>query len=410
MKDESLMATQGEFVMAPKSLDNILVIAPKVPRPDMNSGDLRLFSILGILARGHEISFVTTGNRPGDDAYIRRLEQRGITVHAEPFSLRSLLESKRFKIAIMEFFFTAEYYLDRLRFLQPDCRVIVDSVDVHYLRLRLKYDLTKNATDHAAYLETKERELSVYRKADGVIAVTGDDAAAILSEVPDMQVELVPNIHEVCLGPIPAERNTLIFVGGFSHPPNVDAVLFFCGEVLPLITHVMPGIRVLIVGSDPPEQIRKLENAHIRVTGFVQETMPYLHQSTVSVAPLRYGAGMKGKIGEAMAHGVPVVTTSVGAQGMPLINRKNIMIADTPHDFAASILELLLDNQLYETLRNNAVRVIQENYTHERVARTMGGVLERINAKPARRMTLFHKLSFLQGYVTGRIKTRLSPC
>lgn len=396
--------------MTQTSKDNILVISPKVPRPDMNSGDLRLFSILGILARGYDVSFITTGSRPGDDAYIQLLERRGIKVHAEPFSLRDLLKSKRFTIAIMEFYFTAEYYLDRIRLLQPDCRLIVDSVDVHYLRLGLKYDLTGNDADLAIYLDTKERELRAYRKADAVIAVTANDASAILSEAPDVPVELVPNIHDVCLNHIPPEPDTLIFVGGFSHPPNVDAVLFFCADVLPLITNARPGIRLLIVGSNPPEQIQQLENAHIQVTGFVPETTPYLHRSAVSVAPLRYGAGMKGKIGEAMAHGVPVVTTAVGAQGMPLTNRKNVMIADTPHCFAAAVLELLRDDSLHEKIRGNAIRVILENYTQEQVARTLGAVMERIGAKPARRMKLFHKFSFLRGYAAGWIKARLSPC
>jgi glycosyltransferase involved in cell wall biosynthesis len=105
-----------------------------------------------------------------------------------------------------------------------------------------------------------------------------------------------------------------------------------------------------------------LENENIKITGFVPKTSTYLHQSHVSVAPLRYGAGMKGKIGEAMAHGVPVVTTSIGAQGMGLTDRENILIADSPQSFAAAVLELLNDSCMYKKIRKNAIQIIDDNY------------------------------------------------
>jgi O-antigen biosynthesis protein len=409
-KIDRLGQAQGISAMAQATQDKILIIAPKIPRPDINSGDLRLSSILGILAQAYQVFFIATENRVGDDSYRAQLEQRGIKVLVEPFSLKTLLNSVRFQVAILEFYFTADHYLDRIRLMQPECLVVVDSVDVHYLRFKLKYDLTGQQADLAAYRETKQRELAAYRQADAVITVTGDDAAAIVAEIPGLRVELVPNIHEVCLSTAPAEEDTLIFVGGFSHPPNVDAVHYFCAEVLPLIVSARPQVRVLIVGSNPPEQIQALADRTVQVTGYVPETTPYLHRCAVSVAPLRYGAGMKGKIGEAMAHGIPVVTTSVGAQGMMLTHRKNVMIADTPRDFAAAVLELLNDGQLRAAIREHAVRVIDDNYTREQVARTIGAALGRIRALPPKRLRLSDKLSFFQEYVTRWVKARFSPC
>ena len=369
--------------------EKILIVSPTVPRPDMNSGDLRLYSLIVVLAKEKEISFVSMSCRPGDDAYVSLLEQCGVKVYLESFSLWKLLKRENFKAAILEFYFTAEYYIGRIRILQPDCRLIVDSVDVHYLRLQLKYELTKDEADLAIYRETKERELAVYCKADAVITVTLDDACAIRAECPDILCEVVPNTHHLCLSDTPPERDTLIFVGGFSHDPNVDAVRHFCTDILPLIRESKPNIRLTIVGNNPPENIRLLENEHVTVTGYVPETSPYLHRSHVSVAPLRYGAGMKGKIGEAMAHGIPVVTTVVGAQGMGLAHGKNVMIADSPRCFAAAVLELLEDKRLWETIRGNAVQIIEDNYTPKQVGQALLDALESIYTKPIMRYPVF---------------------
>ena len=389
--------------------EKILVIAPTVPRPDKTSGELRIYSILEILAKEYEISYVSTNSWPVDDSYSSLLEQFGISVYVagRQFSLKKLLKTEKFKVAILEFYFTAEYYLDRIRILQPECYIVVDSVDVHYLRLQLKYDLTKNEIDRAIYQETKEKELYVYRKADAVITVTLDDASALLGEFADITCEVVPNIHEICLNDTPPERDTLIFVGSFSHSPNVDAVLYFCSEILPLIRNEKPDIKFTIIGSSPPGQIRMLENENIKITGFVPKTSTYLHQSHVSVAPLRYGAGMKGKIGEAMAHGVPVVTTSIGAQGMGLTDRENILIADSPQSFAAAVLELLNDSCMYKKIRKNAIQIIDDNYAPRQVGQTMIATLGRICKKPVKRMKFPEKIMFFYRYIVELAKNRL---
>ncbi len=390
--------------MAQYIQENILIISPVVPRPDTNSGDLRLSSLIEIMAQQFNITLVPCEYRTGDDAYILRLEQSGVKVYASQFSLWNLLRTKKFAVAILEFYYTAVFYLDRIRLLQPECRVVIDTVDVHYLRLKQKYDLTGDEADLAIWRDIKEKELHVYRKADSVVTVTRDDAAALHEESLDIPCEVVPNVHELCLGDTSLDRNMLIFVGGFIHDPNVDAVLHFCSDILPLIRKNKPDVHFMIVGSNPPDVIRNLESEYVTVTGFVASTTPYLHRSYVSVAPLRYGAGMKGKIGESMAHGLPVVTTSVGAQGMGLSDRKNVMLADSPACFASAVLELLDDSLLHETIRNNALQLIDDNFTSPRVAKTMIGALERICKKPAKKAKLFEKIVFIRGYLTQKFK------
>ena len=390
--------------------DKLLVIAPTVPRPDMNSGDVRLSAILKILAHDNDIFLCAKGVGAADGRYIAALEQLGVKVVVEEFSLKTLLKQETFKLAILEFYFIAEYYLERIRILQPECRVVIDSVDVHYLRLKLKYEVSGRQEDYAEYLKTMARELAMYRAADAVITVTVDDAAALRSTDPGIACEVVPNIHETCLSEDSFNPQTLIFVGGFLHDPNVDAMLYFCENILPLIRQKKPEVTLTIVGSNPPPSILGLANDHITVTGYVPETTSYLHSSHVSVAPLRFGAGMKGKIGEAMAHGVPVVSTTIGVQGMGLTHGENVMVADSPQMFCDAVIELIDNHDLHAGVRREAVRLIEENYTAEQVGRSMLGAIDLISRRPAKQMKMREKLSFLNNYITRRIKNGLSAC
>ena len=387
--------------------ENILIVSPTVPKYDMNSGDLRLYTLITILSKRYKIHFIATSYNAGDETYTKDLNSFGIDVYFEPFSFRKLLKKNKFKLAFLEFYFTAEYYIDRIRILQPGCHIIVDSVDVHYLRLQLKYDLTKNEADLNNYIQTKNNELAVYQKADAVITVTVDDAVALKKSSRKISCEVVPNIHEIVPNNKMPEKNTLIFIGGFSHSPNVDAVLYFCNEIMPLIMKRIENIHFKIVGSNPPDEIRLLENQFVTVTGYVPETSSYLQKSHVSVAPLRYGAGMKGKIGEAMAHGVPVVTTTIGAQGMGLSNRENVMIADSPDSFADAVMELFENPLLYEWIRNNAIKLIDGNYTSRHVAKTMVNVINRVSEKSPKKMRLHDKIFFIKGYSINWMKSKI---
>lgn len=388
-----------------KKLDSILFISPAIPRPDMNSGDLRLFSILKILIREYKIVYMPIDIRPDDKNYIDLMRSHGITVYINVESFWKMMKKEVFKIAVLEFYYTAEHYIDRIRFTQPECKIVVDSVDVHFLRLKLKYNLTKEKLHYNTFIETKNREMAVYCKADEVLTVTAEDALVLQEECSDINGKVIPNIHEICLSGSASLEDQLIFVGGFSHEPNVDAVKYFCQDILPLIWKHKPDVKVVIVGSNPPADVLSFACERIIVTGYVPETTPYLHQSKVSIAPLRFGAGMKGKIGEAMAHGVPVVTTSIGGQGMDLTDHNNVMIADSAEKFAASVLELMINFTLYEKLRNNAIKYIETKYTSTVVDKIVTDIFRKICEKPVKKMNLGRKFSLINNYMMGLIKS-----
>ena len=383
---------------------NLLIIAPEVPRYDCNSGDLRLFSLLKLLAGDYRISYLPMKLRPGAEKYHKDLEALGVEVVPVGTPISLLLRRQRFSAALLEFYHYADYFMPRIRLMQPDCRIVVDTVDVHFLREEMAGRVTGDGALLERAAETKRQELSAYSRADVVVTVTEDDGRALTDACAKIKVRVVPNIHEMAPDEAAVKDTDLIFVGGFQHPPNVDAVLYFCREILPLVRRQVPGVRVKIVGSNPTAEVLALGCEQVVVTGFVPSTAPYLHASRVSIAPLRIGAGMKGKIGEAMAHGVPVVTTSVGAQGMGLEDGVNVLIADQPAKFAQAVLRLLTCPELSETISANALEHLSRNFTTVQAARRMSEILAELERTPVRKMPLADKARFYRGWLTSRVR------
>jgi glycosyltransferase involved in cell wall biosynthesis len=302
-------------------------------------------------------------------------------------------------VAIFEFFHQAEVYLDAVRFLQPGWPAIVDSVDLHYLREARMATYESGRTTPKALQERRARELRVYANADLVLTVTEDERQRLRRDLPGAEVAVVPNIHRP-RAVLPAlagrRRRSLLFVGGFQHAPNADAVLWFVREVLPQLRRVVPDVEVVMVGDCPPPEIRKLEESPgVRATGYVPDTTPYLDAAWVSIAPLRYGAGMKGKVGEAMAAGLPVVTTSIGAEGMELEDGVTALVADTPEAFADAVHRLCTDDALHQRISARALAHVRERYDLPVVAARLEAAVKRATTLEPRRMGLAARVAFL---------------
>jgi glycosyltransferase involved in cell wall biosynthesis len=163
-------------------------------------------------------------------------------------------------------------------------------------------------------------------------------------------------------------RSGLLFVGGFQHPPNLDAVLWFVHDIWPRILSQDREMVLRIVGSDLSEGIVSvLKQPGVEVLGYVPDLTGLLAYNRMSVAPLRYGAGVKGKVGQSIAFGLPVVTTKIGAEGMALEDGKHILIADEPEEFAAAVLRLATDDELWRRLQANGRDFIADSQSIDAV-------------------------------------------
>ena len=385
----------------------LFVVAESVPAFDRHSGYQRLYRILELLCKRYAITFIAYGDDPRypTDEYIRALETLGIEVYVRTFRVRRFWRARGHAV-VFETYRVAEWWLAGVRFLNPALPIIIDSVDLHYLReLRMsEYEPKMRSREQA--LETRARELGMYSKADAVITVTEHEKNVLAKELPRLEVMVVPNIHTATEGAVHGESRipgSLLFVGGFAHPPNVDAVVYFCHEVLPLIRKVLPSVSVWIVGDSPPDQVLAMKAlAGVEVTGYVHDLGPYLRKAWISIAPLRYGAGMKGKIGEAMAAGLPVVTTTIGAEGMQLENRLTALIADSAEEFADAVAELSADIALHAAIARNAREHVHRNYAPSVMEDRLAALLESVASRSPKRMSLGERVRFCLSLLSAK--------
>ena len=352
----------------------LLVVAPGPPDFDRHAGSRRLYAWLQILSAEYEIAFYML--RPRFDAEAHRYAQalRALGIRIQRHHARALehLASQIDHGVLFEFFHTAERLLPSLRLLRPDLPMAVSCADLHYVReARAAVYAERPRAARAKVRRTRRRELGVYRRADLVVTVTEADRRILTRAVSDAATAVVPSTFPVAQeAPAFAQRipRSLLFVGGFRHPPNVDAMLFFCRDVLPRIQRTLPDVRVSIVGDAPPREVQALASAHVTVTGWVPDVQPYLASHAVSIAPLRCGSGLKGKIVEAMAAGLPVVTTPMGAEGTDLTHGDTALIAESAEGFAEAVVQLCTDGDLHARLSRQSLAHARSRWDPSEVA------------------------------------------
>jgi glycosyltransferase involved in cell wall biosynthesis len=181
---------------------------------------------------------------------------------------------------------------------------------------------------------------------------------------PEKSIQLVSNIVDIPGSSTPFElRRDFLFIGGFQHAPNTDAVLFFLKKIYPLVEERLHDAKFYIIGDKVPPEVVALATERVIVAGLQTDVRPFFESVKLSVAPLRFGAGVKGKVNQSMALGVPVVATSVAAEGMELKDHEDILLADEPEDFARGLIELYESEKLWKRLSENGIRKTRALYS-----------------------------------------------
>ncbi|HEY0333557.1 MAG TPA: glycosyltransferase [Stenotrophomonas sp.] len=350
----------------------ILILDEAVPQPDRDSGSLRQFNLIRLLVEaGVHVVFVPTRRAHGD-RHTGALQQLGVEVWYAPY-LQTLsdwlrVHGDRFQVAMMVRHHVAHECLPLLRRFAPQARTVFDTVDLHYLRERRGAELADDDMLLRAARRTRERELAVMDATDVTLLVSVAEREQLRVDAPAIHSELLSNLHEVATSLVPWQaRHDLVFVGGFRHPPNADAVQWFLREVFPLVRRGLPQVHFHAVGSDVPDDLQALAATLEGVTlhGHVPDLSPYMEGARISVAPLRYGAGVKGKVNLSMAHGQPVVATACAVEGMHLREGQDVLVADDAPGFAEAIVRLYQDEALWTQLSENGRRNVAEHFSLE---------------------------------------------
>ena len=357
-------------------LDNYMIT------PDRESGSLRMLNLFGILQRlGYKVTFAAA-NLEAPQPYVENLQRGGVEVLYRPY-VRSIARhlarhGGQYDLVILSRADAAAETMDAVRRHCARARVIFDTVDLHFLREGRLAEL--RGGDRATRLvadSRKRQELRLMRQADLTLVVSETERQLLAAEAPDVRVQVVSNIHRIFGSANPPEaREGLLFIGTFAHPPNRDAVLFFCSEVMPLLRARIPEICLKVIGSDPPAEILACAGDGVEILGYVPDVEPYFAQCRLSVAPLRYGAGVKGKVNQSLAHGLPVVATSVAAEGMHLADGESVLIADDAAGFADAVERLYTDATLWRRLSDGGLAVMERHFSFAAAERALRQALD----------------------------------
>ncbi|ASL01634.1 glycosyltransferase [Xanthomonas citri] len=348
----------------------VLILDECVPQPDRDSGSLRQFNLIRLLREeGAHVVFVPT-RREHAGRHTQALQQLGVEVWYAPFleGIGSWLRSHgaRFAVVLLVRHHVAHACLPLLRQYARQARTLFDTVDLHYLRERRGAELAGDANLLRSAERTRVRELEIMAATDVTLLVSAAEQAQLRADAPHIRTALLSNLHEVAgSGHSFAQRRDLVFVGGFRHPPNVDAVHWFISEIFPQVRAQLPEVVFHCIGADLPDALKLLadECPGVRLHGHVPDLVPFMDSARIAVAPLRFGAGVKGKINLSMAHGQPVVGTTCAVEGMHLRDGEDVCVADDAEAFAAAIVRLYQDATLWQRLADNGLRNVAEHFS-----------------------------------------------
>jgi len=334
----------------------------------------------------------------GKDFFFSPVPHYFLRVHKSPEMSRAIADmvaKDRYDFVIAEYSAMGQF-LHRNPLLPPVRRIM--SVHECYYLARLKdfrhYRWGKRKLKEAINLKgLRKYEFDMYEEADKVLSLTPQGKEELLDIRATLDIDIVPHgvdVEHFSFSAPDKEEKSIIFVGNYLHYPNADAVLYFAREMWPQIKQLSPELKFYVVGQAPPSEIKRLEDdPAIVVTGRVDDVTPYLRKSTIFICPVRLGGGFRGKILEAMAIGRPIVSTTLGAEGIPAQNGKNIILADNPEDFARGIDRLLQDDNLYNQISIHGRKLVEEKYAWGKGVEVLEGILAKMLDKPPKNINPF---------------------
>ncbi|MEO7323764.1 MAG: glycosyltransferase [Dokdonella sp.] len=346
----------------------VLIIDATTPQPDHDAGSVRMVNLMRVLGElDYQVSFMPD-NRAWTERYTGALQAIGVEALYAPYVVDPVAlfreRGREFDLIILSRHYVAASYVGLARLYAPQAKLAFDTVDLHYLREQRAAELA-GVTDPARQAAaTREQELKLIRECDLTLVVSSAEKELLARDAPGARVEILSTVNEIygCRMPF-AERRDLVFVGGFQHPPNTDAVSWFVRDVFPLLRKELADLRLHVIGSRVPDEIRALADEHVLVHGFVEDIAPYMDGCRISVAPLRYGAGVKGKINTAMSYGLPVVATTLAVEGMHFRAGEDVLVADEPAAFAAAVARLYRDEALWQRLSTNGLANVEAHFS-----------------------------------------------
>ena len=398
---------------------NILYITPRLPYPLDTGAKIRTFHLIKNVSKFHSVTLLSFYEKQEELDYIPKLQEyckeiipilnrstHGIhllgrlalslidtlpfcvakyTSESMRYELERLLKGRKFDVVHFDHLHMGQYLssIDGLP-------TVVDGHNVEY-RIWQRYWQKEGNPAKKAYIGQQARKLKKFeakicQNASLYTTVSEMDRSEVLSIASKAKVAVIPNgvdtnyFHPTSYNLSPTasnlQPNSLVFVGSMDWLPNDDAMTYFCQEIFPLIEKEIPDVKLYIVGRNPSSRLSRYQKQNIIITGLVPDVQPYMAKAAVSIAPIRIGGGTRLKILEAMAMKKPVISTSVGAEGIETTPGKDIIIADDPIDFAKGVIHILKNPELGEKLGENGRKLVKEKYEWEIIGKKLSMIYE----------------------------------
>jgi GT2 family glycosyltransferase len=342
----------------------VLVVDAMTPEPTRDSGSLRLHAILQLLdEQGWSTTFIPDDGRASSHE-VAALGALGCETSLDSVPAWLRRHGHELHAVILCRHTVAGQYAELVRRHAPKAKLLFDTVDLHFLREQRAAEHGGSSMLAHQAAASQRSELALIARSDISFVVSPHEKALLAELVPQARVELLSNIHPVhgCGRPH-AGRADLLFIGGYGHPPNSDAIRWIASEILPRLRQVMPDIRLHVFGDMPDTARRELDTPGLELHGRVADLTPWMDGCLASLAPLRFGAGVKGKINLSMSHGLPVIATTIAVEGMQLSDGINVLIADDAAAFADAVLRLAHDEALWRQLSEQGLANVRQHFS-----------------------------------------------
>lgn len=402
----SFSDTAGDMIFRRKK---ILVVDATTPTPDRDAGSVTAWFFLKALVElDCDVTFIPSDLKPLGH-YTDNLRALGVCclTHDEIDSVEKYLikEGANLDFAILYRVHTARQCVGFVKQYAPQAKIIFDTVDLHYLREERQAELSKKIEDFESAKYTKRAEFEMMNAADATIVLSHAEEELVNKENPFLNVFNIPLLLDIPGCNIPYEnRRDIVFIGGFLHQPNVDAIKYFVNEIWSSVSRQLPDVNLLVIGANPPEDVFALGKSddRIKIIGYVENLDAYLNRCRVSIAPLRYGAGIKGKIGTSSSFGVPCVATTLAVEGMGMKDMVDVLVADDAESFADKLVNLYNDKVLWDQISSHCLDFVQRNYSYKlgkaRLRRLLNSLEIGIQANEMLDFTEIESLAEFQDY------------
>jgi O-antigen biosynthesis protein len=343
-------------------------IDDSVPTPDQDAGsNAAIEHMRTLMELGYKVTFLPADNISKIDPYTGRLQKLGIECLYHPFcwSVEEVLRKAANSpdLVYLHRYSNASKYATMVRRYFPDCRIVYSVADLHFVRMERQADIEPGAPNMALLAQQRHGEMYAMQSVDCVIVHSPVEATLLRDADASLNVKVVPWTVRPRPALLPfSERSGSAFVGGFGHPPNADAVRHLINDILPLLREQAPDCMTYIVGSKMPDEIMNLQMPGLTPLGFVAVLGDILHKLRCTVVPLRYGAGIKGKVLESFAHGLPCVMSEVASEGLELPDDLAWLVARTPAEFAEKLVRVHEDEAFNQRLSEAGLAYIEQRH------------------------------------------------